>query len=524
MEILRGEQMRSVDARTIRELGIPSLLLMESAGREVAESLIDDFPNAVDRALILCGKGNNGGDGLVAARHLVRRGGAVEVLVFGAADQLSDDATVNLRAARASGVPIQHVLDEETWLKIRGRLDRASVVLDALLGTGIRGGARGLLEQVIQDLNASPTPVAAVDLPSGVDADSPQVAGMAVLAARTYALCRPKPAHVLGAASRHTGDLRILPIGIPPEAIAQEQPDMFWLEETQLAHLVPPRVADSHKGTFGHLLAVAGSRDKSGAAVLLARGALRTGVGLMTVATSRSAQPLVAAQQAELMSTPLDETARGAIDAHALQTLHPLLERCDALAIGPGLGTEAETVTLVRQLLERADRPAVIDADALNALAQSSSLESLSGAGFPRVLTPHPGEAARLLASSSREVQEDRLAAAQTLARRSGAVVVLKGDRSVVADPDGRVAIGSSGNPGMASGGSGDVLTGIIGALLARGLGGWNAACLGTYVHGDSGDRAAESRGEEGMIAADIIEELPGSMDAIASATGLLEW
>ncbi|ANM29099.1 hypothetical protein ABI59_05035 [Acidobacteria bacterium Mor1] len=525
MEILTGDQMRAVDRRTIDELGIPGLLLMESAGREVAEALLEDYEEAAEHVLVVCGKGNNGGDGLVAARHLARRGCAVGVVLCAAEDDLQGDARTNLIAARASGVPIHVVADEESWSSQRGRIDRTPVVLDALLGTGIRGGARGLLRQVILDLNASPTPVASIDVPSGIDADNLDVEGVAVLADTTYTLCRPKPALLLGDAARHTGGLQVLPIGIPHAAVEAENASLSWLDAETLAPLLEPRAPDAHKGTFGHLLAVAGSRDKSGAAALLARGALRSGVGLMTVATSRSGQPHLAPQQAEAMTCGLDENDGGEISDRAVEEILNLAGERHALALGPGLGTADSTRAMVLAVIDGTDRPAVIDADALNAVAAEGPgglLRLRNRAGL--VLTPHPGEAARLLGVTVPAVEADRLGCARRLAAESDAVVVLKGNGSVIAAPDGAAAINSTGNPGMATGGSGDVLTGILGALLARGLSPWNAACLGTYVHGDAGDRGAAARGQEALIATDLIDQIGAAMEALIEETGFTPW
>ncbi|MBZ5638650.1 MAG: NAD(P)H-hydrate dehydratase [Acidobacteriia bacterium] len=519
MEILTGEQMRRVDRRAIESLGIPGLLLMESAGRGIAEALLADFPDARARGIVvLCGKGNNGGDGLVAARFLARAGLVPKVILLAAGDELSGDAATNLRAARASGLTVLEAVGLEDWERQKGVLrERGPVVLDALLGTGVRGGARGLPARVIDDLNRSGATVVSVDLPSGLDSDSCRVEGPAVSAARTYTLCRPKIALVLEPASAFSGAWKVLPIGIPDVAVAEENPDLEWLDAAALSGALPVRRANAHKGTYGHLLAVAGSRGKAGAAALVARAALRTGVGLVTVATPASALPVVAAQQAEVMTEPLDETASGAISAAASARVLDLLLSRTALALGPGLGTEPSTRDLVTAVLSGRKRPAVIDADGLNALAAGGpdALRRAGSADTPWVLTPHPGEAARLLECSAAAVQEDRLGAARRLAEAAGAVVVLKGHRTVIAAPRGRASINASGNPGMATAGSGDVLTGVIGALLARGLDPMKACRIAVFVHGDAGDRAAAAKGQEGMIAADLMERLPEAILAL---------
>jgi ADP-dependent NAD(P)H-hydrate dehydratase / NAD(P)H-hydrate epimerase len=526
MEILTGDQMRRVDRRAIDTLGIAGLLLMESAGRAVAEALVRDAPPAGRNGiLVLCGKGNNGGDGLVAARWLARRGYRSRILLFARGDELSGDAAVNLSAARGSGLAVEEVPDRASWEAVRDVLARHPVVLDALLGTGIRGGARGLLAAVVTELNAAGAWVASVDLPSGLDTDRSTVEGPAVRASRTYTLCRPKPALVLEPAASFAGAWEVLPIGIPDEAVSEERPELEWLDRAAARALLPPRPRQGHKGTFGHLLAVAGSRGKSGAASLLARGALRSGVGLVTVACPASVQPLVARRQDEVMTEPLPETPSGALARTAAAKARKLLEGRDALALGPGLGLAPETRAVVLALAS-AGAPAVIDADGLNALALGGArvMGRLVRLGAPRVLTPHPGEAARLLGSTTKAVQADRLEAARSLARASGAVVTLKGHRTVVAAPDGRAALSASGNPGMGTAGTGDVLTGVVGAFLARGMSAWDSGRLAVWIHGDAGDRAAAELGEEALTAGDLLAQLPETFKALRRTPEVRTW
>jgi NAD(P)H-hydrate epimerase len=515
MEILSGDQMRRVDRRAIESMGISSLLLMESAGRGIAQAMLADVADLASRkVLVICGKGNNGGDGLVVARHLVRYGVDTRVILLTRHDELSGDPVVNYRAAMASGVEVVEAPDATSWSEIRPLLDDAPLIVDAILGTGVRGGARGLAAQVIGDLNQARCDIVSVDLPSGLNADKSSVEGEAVSAERTYALCRPKLAHVLPPASPRAGRWKVVPIGIPDSAVEAEGSRIEWLDAEPAGRLLARRHPGSHKGTFGHLLAVAGSRGKSGAAVLLARGALRAGVGLVTVATQASNQERVAVQQAEVMSEPLPETPSGGLSRRAATRALALLETRDVLALGPGLGTETETRAAVISLLSRRTCAAVLDADGLNAFALGGkrTMTKLKAGKHPLIITPHPGEASRLLGWSTAKIQGDRLAAAKTLARQTGATVVLKGHRSLIATADGHVAVNASGNPGMATAGTGDVLTGMIGAFLARGMTAWDAARLAVYAHGDAGDRAARRRGQDSLIAGDLIEELPQTL------------
>jgi len=522
MEILTAEKMRRVDSRAIGEHRIPGLVLMESAGRGVALALAEEIPGLVSRQVVVfCGKGNNGGDGLVAARHLKHLGASVRVLLLARGAGLVGDAAASLARAREEGLAVEEIGEEGAWPPALLDLDRDTIIVDALLGTGVSGGTRGLIARAIDTINASPATIVAIDLPSGADADSGRLAGPTVRAHRTLTLCRPKPCLVLEPAASHAGPWRVLDIGIPDEAVAAEGADLEWLDADVAAHLMPLRPKDAHKGTMGHLLAVAGSRGKSGAAVILARAALRSGVGLVTVATPRGVQPIVAAAQSELMTEPRAETRTGSLGRAAAVTALDLLATRDALALGPGLGIESGTRAAVIAILARRAVPAVLDADGLNAFgADWRPYVGLHAGHQPLVVTPHPGEAARLLATTAAGVQSDRLQSALRLARETASVVVLKGRCSVVAHPDGRASFNASGNAGMASGGMGDALTGIVGALLARGLSAFDAARLGTYVHGAAGDLAAARSGEDGLIAGDLIDALPEVWRALVTVRG----
>lgn len=528
MEVLTASEMRAADRHAIDTLGIPSLLLMEAAGAGIAQALTTDFPGALSgRILVVCGRGNNGGDGLVVARHLVCRGREVRVALLARGADLAGDVQTNYRAAHATGVPIEEIPDAAEWEKrCAAMLQGATLLVDAILGTGTRGRAEGLSALAIDRLGRSGLPVAAVDVPSGLDAGSARVEGPVLRAAVTYTLCRPKVGLIQEPAASWAGVWKLIPIGIPDESIRTAAPTHEWLDADSVRAFLPTRPETAHKGTYGHLLAVAGSRGKSGAAVLVARAALRSGVGLVTVATPRSSQPIVAAQQAEVMTEPIDETPAGTLATAATEVIERLMGGRHAVAIGPGLGTDGPTRAVAVALVRRRFLPTVADADALNALAADgpSSLSSLADGRAPLVLTPHPGEAARLAATTVPAILEDRPAAARRLARDSGAVVVIKGHRTVVAAPDGKVAFNSSGNAGMATAGTGDLLTGMVGAFLARGLPAWDAARLAVFLHGEAGDRAAAARGQEGMIAADLLERLPEALRSLGEPREVRAW
>lgn len=527
MEILTGEQMRDVDRRAIEGLGIPGLTLMEAAGMGVAHALLDDFPEALSgNLLIVCGKGNNGGDGLVAARHLARRGLHPQVLLLGREDQLRGDALINYRAAVASGVSVNEVADASAWSARRSLLDEVGLVVDAILGTGATRAPRGLVAQVIEDIVRSRAQVVSIDLPSGLSADSTEVQSTAIRAERTYTLCRPKLSLVIGRSATHAGELTVIPIGIPDHVVAAVGPHLEWLDAGAARQLLPRRDAESHKGTYGHLLAVAGGPGTSGAAVLLCRAALRCGVGLVTAATAASSLTRIAVQQAELMTEPLPETVSGSISRSSATRALDLLTQRDALALGPGLGTEPGARAAVASMVGKRRAPIVLDADGLNAFALGGarSIARLKAGRYPMVLTPHVGEAARLLGQPNSKILGDRLAAARRLVKRTGATVVLKGHRTLVASPDGSVAVNSTGNPGMATAGTGDVLTGAVGAFLAQGMSARDAARLAVYVHGAAGDRAARRFGTDGLIASDVIDELPAAIAALRKPNGATAW
>src|SRR6266850_1563 len=461
--------MRGVDARAVADLGIPGPTLMENAGRGAAEALLAALPERGLRprglrVAIVCGRGGNGGDGFVVARRLKRVGARPDVLLTTPPDALRGDAALKYQELRRAGIVARLVEDAAKVVPV---LQRADVIVDALLGTGAHGAPAPLVAALIEAINASGRPVVALDVPSGLPADGAAPEGPVVRAWLTPTFAAAKLALVLGPGVELAGRVSDVPT--------------FVLESSDVAPLFPRRPRDVHKGTYGHLLVVAGSLGKTGAAALCARGALRSGVGLVTVATAASAQPTVAALSLEAMTEPLPETAAHTLAVKAREPLASLTEARDAVAIGPGLGLDHETRGLARDLVGTLARPMVVDADALTALADH--LHMLRGVHAARVLTPHPGEMARLIGGTIDDVQRDRLGVARTFATTHGVYLVLKGARTLIAEPDGRVLINPTGNPGMASGGTGDVLTGIIGALLARGIDAAHAAPAGVYLH-----------------------------------------
>ena len=506
--IFTAEEMRRLDQRAIAELGISGATLMENAGRGAAEAiraLLEDLKagRSGARVVVVCGKGGNGGDGFVVARWLRKWGARVEVLLAFPEDEIRGDAGEKLRELKRSGVRPWLVEDLEA---AEETLARADVIVDALLGTGSRGAPEGRVARLIELINASGRPVVALDIPSGISADGDASAGPAVRALLTLTFAGVKRGLVTGPGAALAGHVEVVPIGIAHEEVLRGV-TTFLLEADDIEPHFPPRPRDAHKGSYGHLLVVAGSLGKTGAAALAATAALRAGVGLVTVATPASQQPVVAGLVMEAMTEPLPETGARTLALKAREVVTELAAVRDAVALGPGIGLDEETGAATRALTAEVTKPMAIDADGLSALA--GHLDALRSAPAPRCLTPHPGEMARLLGGSVADVQRDRLETVRQFATRHRVHVVLKGAWSAIGDPEGRVFVNPTGNPGMASGGTGDVLTGILGAFLARGMAPGAALQSAVYLHGLAGDIAAERVGEEALIAGDVIAALP---------------
>jgi NAD(P)H-hydrate epimerase len=476
---------------------------MENAGRQAVAAMEAAFEDlASSRVAVLCGRGNNGGDGFVVARTLIQRGVETAVFLIGSVSEVQGDARTNIEVLGRIGLTVVEITNAQEWELHFSEISECDIIVDALLGTGFHGRLTGLLQTIVADVNALGVPVVAIDLPTGVSADSADVDGEAIEASMTVTLAAPKIPLVFPPADRHGGDLVIADIGIPYPVIDElDGPYLELLTREGIRELVPSRAADSHKGDFGRVLIVAGSVGRTGAAHLAAVGALRSGAGLVTVATPRSCLGVIASMGPEYMTEALDETPSGAIHFAALDRLFEL--DADVIAVGPGLGRDPGTVAFVHGLLERAGVPVVIDADGLNAFGGDP--DRLMGRdGVDVVVTPHPGEMSRLLGTSIEAVQRDRLGSARGFATEHKAHVVLKGHRTIVAGPDGRAFVNLTGNPGMATGGTGDLLTGMIAAWIAQLLDAEAACRLAVYLHGSAGDLAAAETGDVALIASDI--------------------
>ncbi len=520
MKILTAEQMRGLDRLTTERAGVSYRQLMENAGRQVADFVLEEMVverQPADRPVaisVLCGKGNNGGDALVAARHLWQRGLQPRVCLLARVSELKGDAKANYEAFLQLGGTVEELAEPADWQRDRSTVLDCDIVVDGLLGTGLSGPVRGHLAQVIADVNARRDyRVVAVDIPSGLPSDTGGPLGESVRADATVTFTAPKRGQVFAPNCSRVGRLAVAPIGTP-DTLLEGDPDL-WLNLTvsrDFSRLPLVRDAAAHKGDFGHVLLVAGSRGKTGAAALSGKAALRMGAGLTTVATAASSLPVVASIVPEIMTEPLPETESGSISNRALDygCFAKLLEGKTVLAVGPGLGTHTETTQFVRAVLEQFELPIVLDADALNALV--GQLEVLRRRRSRQVvITPHPGEMGRLLGTTSDEVQGQRIEVAQKFARDFEVFVILKGHRTLIAAPDGQVWVNPTGNPGMATGGTGDVLTGMVAGALAQfpAAKPAEAICLAVFLHGLAGDAAAGAQGEQALIASDLIEALP---------------
>jgi NAD(P)H-hydrate epimerase len=505
MKIVTASEMREIDRVTSERFGVPSLTLMENAGSAIAEFVLAHYP-AAKRIGVICGKGNNGGDGFVAARKLHDAGREVRVLLLAEPSEIRGDAAEMLNrlpASPAIGRSWEELLQPEPRAVFESEL-----LIDAILGTGFKPPVSGVYGEAILRLNQTTVPIVAVDIPSGVDADATvELSGLRARADAIVTFTAPRPAHVSRVLAQ--GPTVIAPIGSPGEAIASSL-HLNLITATDITPLIGPRPPDSNKGNFGHVLVIGGAVGKAGSVAMAGMAALRAGAGLSTVGTPKSVLPTVAGFHPELMTEPLEETEAGTISKRAMGYGHldALAKDKTVLAVGPGISRHVETADVVRGVVKKYSQPMILDADGLNAF--DGRADELTGRGRSLVITPHPGEMARLIGSTAAGVQKDRLNIARDFAREHEVTVVLKGYRTLVAAPDGTVWVNTTGNPGMATGGTGDILTGMTAGLVAqhpqRVLA---AVCAAVHLHGLAGDVACETIGEHSLVATDLLTALP---------------
>lgn len=515
MRVVTAHTMQEIDKRAIEEFGVPGIKLMENAGRGCVEEIIAEF-GLQGRAVIMAGKGNNGGDGYVIARLLSQKGWSIKVIILAEHDRISGDAAVNLDklptaminyCSHEGQLPALHM--EEIF--------HADVIVDALLGTGLRSDVQGIYNEAIDLINASGRPVVSVDIPSGIHGTTGRVLGNAVRAYITVTFAFAKLGHVLYPGAEYTGRLVVTDVGIPQQ-LTESASGYEFLNADGLRPLLRRRDRQAHKGHFGHCLIIAGSTGKSGAAALSANSAVRSGSGLVTLAAPEGINNILEVKTTEVMTVPLQDSGSGHLTSSAFPTIEKLLHGKDALAVGPGLDRRPGTFALVQTMVESLELPMVIDADGLNALAEDITVLRRKKSKTI-ILTPHPGEMSRLLGTSIPDVEAIRISVAQEFARNYGIYIVLKGARTIIAGPNGVAAINGSGNPGMATGGMGDVLTGIIVSLLGQGYSAWDACRLGVFIHGYAADMVAEDKGEIGLCASDVHEMLPYAFNKLLKNT-----
>ena len=499
MKILDATQMRNIDRRATERFGVPSIVLMENAAIAVVDAIFERYPDS-DRVAVVCGTGQNGGDGFAVARHLENRGVVPVIVIVGDRAAIRGDALTNLTICERLGIPIFEITNDD---EISGGLAHAAdadIVVDAIFGTGLNRAPSGIHAEVIRGIAELRLPVLAVDLPSGANASSPDPFEPCMQAEVTVTFGAPKVCHVFAPASLYCGEVIVADISIPEIAVDDEMVSLALITPSDVQPHVAARLPITHKGTYGHVAVIAGSPGRSGAAVMCARGAIRTGAGLVSVMTDSETAKLVHAASMESMT-------------YSGTDLRAFLENKSAAIAGPGLPDDDRAYETARTIVAAIEIPLVIDASALNAFAGRAA--ELNRRGLPRVITPHPGELARILGTDAKSINADRIGSAREAARKSKCVVVLKGYQTLVAEPDGHVYVNPTGNAGMASGGMGDVLSGVLAAFLARGVDPLDAACAAVYLHGLAGDILREEMGDTGLAAMDLAEKIPAAIQRV---------
>jgi ADP-dependent NAD(P)H-hydrate dehydratase / NAD(P)H-hydrate epimerase len=510
MIVVTAAQMQAMDRMVIEKFGLTGRLLMENAGRGATRCFLERiYRQTPGRVGVIAGRGNNGGDGFVIARYLAQRGIDVRVYLLSERARVHGDAAANLQLLPAWGVPVTELPDGDSLARHQDELASCKSWVDAILGTGLTAEVKGFFRQAIEFINRLRNPVLSVDIPSGLNADTGQPCGACIRATTTTTFGYPKIGHVVYPGIQYCGVLDVIDIGIPPAVAQSIDPPQTLLSAQNVRPLLPQRSPESHKGNHGHVLVVAGASGKTGAASLAAAAALRAGAGLVTLGIAASLNPILEVHLTEAMTIALPDTGDGILKAAAFDAIAAAAEGKTVLALGPGMGTAPSTRELIRRLVLEIDLPLVLDADGLNNITGDAA--DLAARRAPLVMTPHPGEAARLAGMSVAQVQTDRLEAARRISASFRAVVVLKGARTVVAEPGGRIWINASGNSGMASGGMGDILTGVIAGLAAQGCSLLEAARIGVFVHGVAADRLGRQT-PYGYLAGEVLQAVPSAV------------
>lgn len=508
MRVVTPEQMKEIDNTSINDFGIPGMVLMESAAQGVVREVKNILGDISGKTVaVLAGKGNNGGDAFAVARHLFNMGAYTKVYVFSKPDDIVGDAKTNLEILIKMGIEINEVATDEKVQEFKDGVKWANLVVDGLLGTGLKGDVKGVMASIIELVNSCCVPVVAVDIPSGVNGETGKVSNACIKARTTVTFGFPKVGQLIHPGCEYVGELKVVDIGIPKAAVDVTTIKSHLIDMEYVAKLLPKRRNDSNKGTYGKVLVVAGSRGMTGAASLTGLSALRSGAGLVYMAVPSSLVSIYAGTLVEAVEIPFEDGNKGCLGRESITGILEQLENIDVVAVGPGLSSGNEIAEVVYSIVKNSKVPIVLDADGINVLAKDLSV--LKMLKTQMVITPHPGEMARLIGASVKEVQDDRVNVARNFSKQWGVITVLKGSRTIIASPEGDVYINATGNPGMATGGSGDVLTGIIAGLAGQGLKPLDASIAGVYLHGLCGDRIAARKGEYGLIAGDLAQEIP---------------
>lgn len=512
MYLVTAGEMQEMDRKTIEEFGLPGRVLMENAGKGATQIFLNQFETPAGLKVgVLAGRGNNGGDGFVIARYLAQKGVEVTVFLLAQRSGVRGDAAENLALLTPLDVSVIELPDLKSFSKsVKITILHHDILIDAILGTGLKSDVKGYFKKVIEFVNGLNRQVFSVDMPSGLNADTGQPCGISIRAHTTATFGYPKIGQLLYPGAEYAGNLEVIDIGIPPHVAKEVSPGQQLLTAELIRGYIKPRPSDAHKGNNGHLLVIAGSEGKTGAAAMTAVSAMRVGAGLVTLGIPRSLNTISETQLVEVMTCPLPETETGALDESAFDAIRDLFAKKKCLALGPGLGPSTGTGKLVYRILRQSRIPVIIDADGLNHLAEK--LDILKGVKPSVILTPHPGEMARLIRTGVDFIQTDRISCARRLATKFNVHVVLKGAKTVIAHPDGAVFVNSTGNPGMASGGMGDVLTGMIGGFMVQGYPIESAIHLAVFIHGAAGDFLAEKTGPIGYLATDLMKVLPNQI------------
>ena len=514
MKVVTSSEMRQIDTYTIEQIGIPGIILMENAAIRIVQIIANDIGNLVSKNIVVfAGKGNNGGDALAVSRHLYNLGANVLVVLVAEKDLIKEEAKINLNIVKNIGIKFVLVNDESYNKEIEASLYLADVIVDGLLEIGIKGEVNNLLSGIINLINKVGKYVISIDIPSGINGDTGKVCGKCIIASKTAALGLPKIGVLVGEGAKFTGEIEIVDIGIPNHVIQEQDVSVHIITREEIMHVMPIHLPFSHKGDHGKVLVIAGSTGLTGAATLTSRAAIRSGAGLVTLGIPSSLNAIMEAKLTEIMTLPLADDGRGYLSAKCIEHLESWIEKCSVVAIGPGLGCNEEITKVVSWLVEHSTKPLVIDADGINSL--SENIDILNKARSPIVLTPHLGEMSKLTNLSIETIHQDKVSIIKEYSEKWNCTIVLKDWRTLVGAPNGKVIINTTGNAGMATGGSGDVLTGIIASFVAQGLSPEWAAISAVYIHGKAGDLSAGEKGQIGMIAGDIVENIPHALKEV---------